>query len=75
MQLAELKNVGDSPLTWTLVTSGVKRIEDGTFRLVLPSGAPLTLPPTDIGPPGVGELGYLAPQESFKFSVQCSPGE
>ena len=74
-QSAELKNVGESPLTWRLQTSGVKRVEDETFRLVSASGAPLTLPPADISPPGVGELGYLAPQESCRFSVQCRPGE
>ena len=80
-QTAELKNVGDSPLTWSLVTAGISRLDDGTFRLVLPSGVPLPLPPVNIGPPenirppGEGEVGYLAPQESCTFSVQCSPGE
>lgn len=68
-------NVGDSPLTWTLGLSAINRIEDGTFSLVLPSGSPLILPPTNIGPPGEGAVGYLAPKESCRFSVQCSPGE
>ena len=68
-------NVGDFPLTWTLMTSGISRVEDGTFRLVLPTGSPLPLPPVNIGPPGEGEVGYLAPQESCKFSVHCSPSE
>ena len=67
----ELKNVGDSPLTWSLDTAGTKRLEDGTFCLVLPSGDPLPLPPAQ---PSEGEVGYLDPEESFKFSVQCSPG-
>ena len=77
LQPAELKNEGDSPIRWTLMTSGVKRLEDGTFRVVLPSGDPLSLPPPDFSSPGPeeGEAGYLRPQESFRFSVQCCPGE
>ena len=73
LQVVEIKNVGNSPLTWTLVTSGIKRVEDGTFQFVMPSGYPL--PPENSGPPSEGEVGYLAPQETCKISVQCSPGE
>lgn len=77
VQSTELKNVGNSPLKWTLLTSGIKRIEDKTFGFILPSGASLLLPPDDSvsSGSGVGEVGYLAPQESFKFTVQCSPSK
>ena len=77
MQPTELKNVGEFPILWTLLTSDVKRLEDGTFRLVLPSGEPLSLPPPDFGSssPGEGEVGHLRPQQVCRFTVQCSPGE
>ena len=51
-----------------------KRVNDGTFKFSLPSGTVFN-PPSSSHSSVSGEVGYLLPNETFKFLASFSPGK
>ena len=76
--MVKLSNVSEKAVTWALDMSGQQRVEDGTFKFVLASGAFFVPPAAKCSRPSTtqpGEIGHLDPGKKFKFGVLCSPSE
>lgn len=77
-----MQNIGKEPLTWALGSfesptgndDDNKRMEDGTFQLLLPSKEPFHPPTFSSKAPSPGQMGCLLPGEKFTFMVQFCPG-
>ena len=71
-----MTNVSPEPLTWGIKDRNEKRLNDGTFKFIMSSksGISFELPLISKTDPLPGEIGYLAPGQSFKFKVLFSPG-
>lgn len=71
-----MTNVSPEPLTWGIKDRNEKRLNDGTFKFIMSSksGISFELPLCSKTDPLPGEIGYLAPGQSFKFKVLFSPG-
>ena len=64
-------------MTWALGdfdddSLSMKRIEDGTFKFFLETGATF-YPPSLAVTPSLGDTGHLLPNESYTFFAKFSP--
>ena len=76
-KIVSLTNVSSEPITWGIKDRSEKRLSDGTFKFILfsKSNTQFELPLCTKTDPIPGEIGHLAPGQSFKFKVLFSPGK